>query len=85
MLTIGDVEAGPNSEVNPQVYVALTKLLEGEALDTVQNTTRGAGLEAWRKLVRRFDPQTTGRKRTLLRRILNPGTVGGTCLRSYQS
>ena len=44
--------------------VALAELLEGEALDTVQNTTRGAGLGAWRKLVRRFDPQTVVRKRT---------------------
>ena len=45
-------------EINPQVYVALAELLEGEALDIVKNTTRGQGLEAWRKLVRRFDPQT---------------------------
>ena len=72
ILTVDDVEAGPDSvEVNPQVYVALAELLEGEALDTLQNTTRGAGLEAWRKLVRRFDPQSTGRKRTLRSRILN--------------
>ena len=41
----------------------------------MQNTTRGAGLEAWRKLARRFDPQTVGRKPTLLSRIINPGTV----------
>ena len=76
ILNVDDVEAGPDSvEINPQVYVALAELLEGEALDIVQNTTRGAGLEAWRKLVRRFDPQTVGRKRTLLSRIFNPGTV----------
>ena len=61
ILNVDDVEAGPDSvEINPQVYVALGELLEGEALDIVQNTTRGAGLEAWRKLVRRFDPQTVG-------------------------
>ena len=71
-----DTLAGPDSvEINPHVYVAQAELLEGEALDIVQNTTRGAGLEAWRKLVRRFDPQTVGRKRTLLSRIINPGTV----------
>ena len=76
ILNVDDVEAGPDSfEINPQVYVALAELLEGEALDIVQNTTRGAGLQAWRKLVRRFDPQTFGRKRTLLSRIINPGTV----------
>ena len=75
-LTVDDVEAGPDYvEVNPQVYVAFADLLEGEALDIVQKTTRGAGLEVWRKLVRRFDPQTTGRKRTLLTRIFSPGTV----------
>ena len=74
--TVDGVEAGPDSvEIDPQVYVALAELLEGEALDIVQNTTRGAGLEAWRKLVRRSDPQTVGRKRTLLSRIINPGTV----------
>ena len=76
ILNVDDAEAGPDSvEINPQVYVALAELLEGEALDIVQNTTRGAGLEAWRKFVRRFDPQTVGRKRTLLRRIISPGTV----------
>ena len=74
ILTVDDVEAGFDSvEVNPQIYVVLAEVLVGEALDTV----RGAGLEAWRKLVRRFDPQTVGRKRTLLSRILNPGTVKG--------
>ena len=67
ILNVDHVEAGPDSvEINPQVYVAL----EGEALDIVQNTTRGAGLEAWRKLVRRFDPQTVGRKRTFVLSIL---------------
>ena len=70
ILNVDDVEACPDSvEINPQVYVALAELLEGEALDIVQNMTRGAGLEAWRKLVRRFVPQTVGRKRTLLSRL----------------
>ena len=47
ILNVDDVEAGPDSvEIHPQVYVALAELLEGEALDIVQNTTRGAGLEA---------------------------------------
>ena len=73
ILTVDDVEAGPDSvEINPQVYVALAELLEGEALDIVQNTTRGGGVEAWWELVRRFDPQAVGRKRTLLSRIINP-------------
>ena len=33
ILNVDDVGAGPNSvEINPQVYVALAELLEGEAL-----------------------------------------------------
>ena len=36
ILTVDEVEAGPDSvEINPQVYVALAELLEGEALDMV--------------------------------------------------
>ena len=63
-LTVDDVEAGPDSvESNPQICVALAELLEGRS---VGHTARGACLEAWRKLVRRFDPQAVGRKRTLL-------------------
>ena len=76
-MNVDDAEAaGPDSvEINPQVYVALAELLEGEALEIVKNTTRGACFEAWRKLVTRFDPRTVGRKRALLSRIINPGRV----------
>ena len=56
MLTVDDVEAGPDPAENFKICVALAGLLEGEALDRVQNTTRNAGSETWRKLVRRFDP-----------------------------
>ena len=46
ILTVDDVEARPDSvKIDPQVYVALAELLEGEALDIVQNTARGARLE----------------------------------------
>ena len=76
ILMVDDVGAGPDSvDISPHINVALAQLLEGEALDIVQNTTRGAGLEARRSLVRRFDPQSAGRKRTLPSRIFNLGTV----------
>ena len=56
--TVDDVEAGLDSvEIDLQVYVALAELLEGESLDIVQNTTRGAGLEAieqWEQRVRSY-------------------------------
>ena len=41
-------------------------------LYTVQ-TGSGEGLEAWRRLHKRWDPLTTGRARGLLREILSPG------------
>ena len=38
ILTVDDVEAGPDSvEIDLQVYFALAELLEGEALDIVLN------------------------------------------------
>ena len=87
ILNVDNVEAGPDSvEINPQVYVALAEPLQGEGLDIVQkNTTRGAGLGAWRKLVR-----------TLLSRIIKLGTFKvhelsraieqwEECVRLYQS
>ena len=45
--TVDDVVADPDSvEINPQVYVALAELLEGEALDIVQNTLHEA--QVWK-------------------------------------
>ena len=58
-----------------QLYAALEQLTEGEPFDIVGGVTPGNGLEAWRRLMRRFDPSTGSRKRTLLRHILNPGSV----------
>ena len=36
---------------------------------------RGSGLEAWRRLNRRFDPSTGNRKKALLKHILKPQRV----------
>ena len=47
------------------------------------NTPQGKGLEAWRRLVMRFDPATAGRKRPLLRGVLQPGTLGNAQLRLF--
>ena len=55
-----------------QLYSALQSLVEGEAFDIVNNCSKGKGLEAWRKINRRYDPSTAGRKRALLKHILNP-------------
>ena len=45
-------------------------MTEGEAYDLTQDVN---GLESWRRLHRRFDPSTGGRKRNLLRMVINPG------------
>ena len=51
-------------EFNRPLYTALAELCEGEALK-ITNTPNKLGLEAWRKLNKRYDPQTSGAKRSL--------------------
>ena len=70
-LAPGDVEL--NEQFNRQLHSALLHLCEGEALQIVENSDHN-GLEAWRKLNRRYDPQTIGRKRSTMARLLQPGT-----------
>ena len=48
-------------------------LVEGESFDILVGSGSGEGLEAWRRLHKRWDPLTTGRARGLLREILSPG------------
>ena len=56
-----------------QLHAALSQLTDGESFDITQNSGAGNGLEAWRRLHRRYDPATGGRKRVLLRSIIDPG------------
>ena len=60
--------------LNLQIKSALSNLTEGESWTIVQNCDRN-GLEAWRRLHRRFDALTGGRRRALLRAILSPHRV----------
>ncbi len=39
----------------------------------IRNTDKGSGIEAWRRLTRRYDPSTGAKKSSLLRHILTPG------------
>ena len=55
-----------------QVFGVLMQVTEGEANDIVCNSG-GAGLEAWRKLTRRWNPLTGSRLRNLLRHVISPG------------
>ena len=59
-------------EMNQQVYTILRATTEGAVFDLVENAPKGAGLEAWRALRRKFDPSTGGRKRIMLQALTSP-------------
>ena len=71
-------EADPTDQVTDledkihQVFAVLMQVTEGEANDIVCNSS-GMGLEAWRKLTRRWNPLTGSRLRNLLRHVISPG------------
>ena len=73
--------------LNQQLKTVLSHLTEGEAFSIVQNCGRN-GLEAYRRLHRRYDPMTGGRKRNLLRAIMSPQRVKleelGTALETWE-
>ena len=60
--------------IQRQIYTALAQFVEGEALGTLRNCIRAElkGLEARRRLIRRFDPHSVGRQRTILSRVFHP-------------
>ena len=55
-----------------QVHTALMALTSYEANDIVANSRKNP-LEAWRRLKKRNDPTTGGRKRNSLRTTISPG------------
>ena len=55
-----------------QMHTALMALPSYEADDFVANSPKNPS-EAWRRLQKRYDPTTGGRKRNLLRTIISPG------------
>ena len=59
-------------DMSAQLHAALIGLVEGESFDLVVGVESGSGLEAWRKLTRRFDPQVAGRSKNMLKHVLNP-------------
>ena len=52
--------------------VEILQGLEGEALDILMSTARGSGLEAWRRLSRRYDGTGPAKLRGSLTAILTP-------------
>ena len=68
-----DIETETVKEVDRQLSSCLLALTDGYAFDIVHASGEGCGLEAWRRLHKRYEPSTAGRSRTLLRDILSPG------------
>ena len=54
-----------------QLFTVLMTFVEGESFDTLVGSGSGEGLEAWRRLHKRWDPLTTARG--LLRETFSPG------------
>ena len=59
--------------IDAEVYMLLLHCMSEESFDIVSNVPRGRGLEAFRLLARRWDPTTGGRRKNLLRAVLQPG------------
>ena len=55
-----------------QMHTAIMALTSYEANGIVANS-RKTSLEAWRRLQKRYDPTTGGRKRNILRTFISPG------------
>ena len=58
-----------------QLHAILQSLCENEAFSIVRSAGRGNGAEAWRKLVKRYDPSTGNRRRSMLKHVLSPQRV----------
>ena len=73
--TVAEVVMPPDTlrMLADQLYTVLMTLVEGESFDILVGSGSGEGLEAWRRLHKRWDPLTTGRARGMLRLILLPG------------
>ena len=63
------------ADLEEEVYVSLSAILEGEALDILLGTTRGRGLEAWRRLNQRFNGAGPARIHSSLQSILNSDSL----------
>ena len=74
----GDAIAIQDAEypaISNQIYAKLVPLLDGEAHHIAFNVDDDNGLLVWRKLTRRFAPNTAVSRRVLLGKVLNPGSA----------
>ena len=59
-------------ELSAQLHGALIGLVEGEGCDLVVGVEGSCGMEAWRKLTRRYVDQVAGSSKNMLKNVLNP-------------
>ncbi len=64
-----------NRELNDNLYYILAQLCEGEAFDVVKNVADQNGVEAWRRLRRRFSGKTRGKRLHMIRKSVNPAKI----------
>eukprot|EP00971_Amphidinium_carterae_P327969 6459593-Amphidinium_carterae.2 len=67
--------------LDAQIFTVLLALTKGEASDIAMNASGRSGLDDWRRLSRRFDASSSGRKRALLKNVLEPGSFDNQQLR----
>ena len=70
-----DAELPPEETIdmiNGQLFSAFMAVTSEEPFDITLGSGQGQGLEAWRRLHRRYDPMNAQRSHSLLRQIMAP-------------
>ena len=62
-LGVPELEAEMSTKIDGQLFIVLSALTDGERFDVVMSAGGDHGFESWRKLHRRWDPDTAGRAR----------------------
>ena len=71
-LALPSIPVAEVDELEHGLHIVLMAVTEGESFDIVV-AVPGRGLEAWRRLHKRWDPLSSGTSRGMLREILTPG------------
>ena len=72
-------------KMSEQMFATLTSLMptNSEALSIVKNSCKGVGLDAWRRLCKRYGPNNPQTNMHLLRKVLHPTRVTLAQLRAH--
>ena len=70
-----DIEVNVSEETSACLFDILCQHVEGEALMVIKSFSGFHGLEAWRRLHRKYSPRTLARRLRLLMAVVNPGKI----------